>query len=506
MIDQYLKRWIWWPIRQITGVFHLLPLIAAVILVVLLTRPGQLQELYLSYLEKPQLSHLLLAMLSFALLSAVLVIAHYSLSSERIRIIFAPAGGAQDDAGLTLLQRAWAAVLALVPWAALAWGLRCAGTHLETVRSNLKAAVEPLKPYPTDIDELMNEAARLSHDALLAGILVLVAGLAVTYLIDLISRSRRGRAMKRATILSIALLFICFAIAAWLGGDLLGIQLHRSIGPLAVMALAALFLFSAASALAYLSQKAGFPALTLVVVAIGSVMLFGFSVASIAHGLWIATLAVFIVALLSRQWPVAGLAALVCALAFFTEERESRYPPASASIDFDQPTANTKQALEKQFEEWLRVRAPQAGSQKYPVFIIAVQGGGIYAAVAASQFLSVLQDRCPSFAQHVFAISAVSGGAIGATIFHALAPRPQQPAPAGCGSLSPSTVPSLKSQTEEVMLDDHFSPIVASIVPDLLGASLGRSQAVEESFIHSAGKNAREVVQQVLRDDFSKHW
>src|SRR5262249_52343224 len=88
-------------------------------------------------------------------------------------------------------------------------------------------------------------------------------------------------------------------------------------------------------------------------------MLFGFSVASIAHGLWIATLAVFIVALLSRQWPVAGLAALVCALAFFTEERESRYPPASASIDFDQPTANTKQALEKQFEEWLSAAGGQ---------------------------------------------------------------------------------------------------------------------------------------------------
>jgi len=513
MIEQ-LKRWIWWPARDITGVFHLLPLLAAVILFLLLTRPGQLQELYLSYIEKPELLPIVCAVLSFTLLSAALMIAHYSLSAERIRIVFAPAGGAQDDVALNHLQRAWAFILALVPWAGLALGLYWAGGHLGTVGHNLEAAIDPLLPQRgmpesdavlASVKEVIAGATGFAYKAWLASFFVAAAGLGVVYLLDRASRGRHSRTLKRTTILAMALLFVGFGLVAWRGGDALGIELYRWIGPLAVTALAALFLFSAAAILAYLSQKAGLPALSLVLVITGSAIILGASVGAIAYWLAIATLAMLVLAFLSRQWPVAGLAALVCALAYFTVVRENRGPPVPAATVFDQPTPKTKEALAKHFAEWLKVRRPQGDGEKYPVFIIAVQGGGIYAAVASSQFLSVLQDRCPAFAQHVFAISAVSGGAIGAAVFQALTPRLQQPAPAGCGLLSASTERSLKNQTEEIMLDDHFSPIVASIVPDLLGASLGRSRAVEESFIHSVERNAKEAAEH-LRGNFSNHW
>ena len=52
--------------------------------------------------------------------------------------------------------------------------------------------------------------------------------------------------------------------------------------------------------------------------------------------------------------------------------------------------------------------------------MVAAQGGGIYAATHALTFLSGLQDACPRFAQHMFAISSVSGGSIGSAMFAAL--------------------------------------------------------------------------------------
>ena len=56
---------------------------------------------------------------------------------------------------------------------------------------------------------------------------------------------------------------------------------------------------------------------------------------------------------------------------------------------------------------------------EYPVFILSAQGGGIYAAQNAAMFLARMQDLCPGFRRHLFAISSVSGGSIGAAVFAA---------------------------------------------------------------------------------------
>ena len=69
------------------------------------------------------------------------------------------------------------------------------------------------------------------------------------------------------------------------------------------------------------------------------------------------------------------------------------------------------------FRQWYLAREDRkeyADKQKrYPVYVVAAQGGGIYAATHALTFLTSLQDACPRFAQHMFAISSVSGGSIG---------------------------------------------------------------------------------------------
>jgi hypothetical protein len=77
------------------------------------------------------------------------------------------------------------------------------------------------------------------------------------------------------------------------------------------------------------------------------------------------------------------------------------------------------------FEDWLRSRQDLTyyaeKHQRYPVFIVAARGGGIYAASQEAIFLSRMQDQCANFSQHIFAISGVSGGSVGAALFSSLA-------------------------------------------------------------------------------------
>ncbi|MBB4375109.1 hypothetical protein GGD63_007953 [Bradyrhizobium sp. cir1] len=70
------------------------------------------------------------------------------------------------------------------------------------------------------------------------------------------------------------------------------------------------------------------------------------------------------------------------------------------------------------FREWL-LQQPRLEEAKrigeYPIFIVAAQGGGIYVANNATRFLARLQDLCPAFRQHLFAIN--DRGSVGSAIF-----------------------------------------------------------------------------------------
>jgi hypothetical protein len=71
--------------------------------------------------------------------------------------------------------------------------------------------------------------------------------------------------------------------------------------------------------------------------------------------------------------------------------------------------------------EWIASRNAHATKERpYPVFIITAEGGGIRAAYWAATVLGALQDQNPYFADHVLAMSGVSGGSVGASIFAAL--------------------------------------------------------------------------------------
>lgn len=117
-------------------------------------------------------------------------------------------------------------------------------------------------------------------------------------------------------------------------------------------------------------------------------------------------------------------------------------------------------------QSWLEGRADKAyfeeRNQPYPIFIISAEGGGQYAAYLTATFLARAQDRCPNFAQHIFAISSVSGGAIGAGIFSALSKTfAQNTTWQGCkfGDLG---VGPFEAKANAILERDFLSPVVAA--------------------------------------------
>ena len=81
------------------------------------------------------------------------------------------------------------------------------------------------------------------------------------------------------------------------------------------------------------------------------------------------------------------------------------------------PRQNTAQL----FDAWqARLKAQYPNEAKRPVFIVATEGGGIRAAYWTAAVLTSLSDTVPGFTDHLFAVSSVSGGSLGAATHRAL--------------------------------------------------------------------------------------
>jgi hypothetical protein len=152
------------------------------------------------------------------------------------------------------------------------------------------------------------------------------------------------------------------------------------------------------------------------------------------------------------------------------------------------------QPLVESFSAWVDSRVDKEAfrtrNKPYPVILVSSEGGGIYAAAHAYGTLSAIQQRCPSFSQHVFAIVGVSGGAFGNMLF-AGALDPKQTTAQGC-------TPAPASIHGAPVLADHLSPVLARLLllemwdrltPGTLFAR-DRAQVLSDSFLNSAPNKA----------------
>jgi hypothetical protein len=121
--------------------------------------------------------------------------------------------------------------------------------------------------------------------------------------------------------------------------------------------------------------------------------------------------------------------------------------------------------------------------------LVAAEGGGIRAAYWTATLLAAIQEREPSFARHVYAISGVSGGSVGALVFDAL--LAQGPGAGGKRCDAGGRVEtSLERCASHVLGEDFLSPALAALLfPDLVQRFLpfpverfDRARALEASW------------------------
>jgi uncharacterized Zn-finger protein/predicted acylesterase/phospholipase RssA len=195
----------------------------------------------------------------------------------------------------------------------------------------------------------------------------------------------------------------------------------------------------------------------------------------------------------SQFWrPIVSLfIASLCFGLFFTgtfNVREVRVLPGGGG------NAGPASDVREHARKWLNERqdAIKAADQ-YPVFIVNSDGGGVRAAYWTASLLSALQDRDSRFADHVFAISGVSGGSLGAAVFAAMVKENHEsqetPCSKGVSWRGPEHSMTWQKCAFDVLHHDFLASalarmLVADVISNLLRWEVlsDRAGALEEAF------------------------
>lgn len=168
--------------------------------------------------------------------------------------------------------------------------------------------------------------------------------------------------------------------------------------------------------------------------------------------------------------------------------------------------APQQRTIAEDFERWISDRpdGPTWPADKpYPVFIVATEGGGIRNAYITAQVLCALQAQNPAFKDHLYLISGVSGGSIGAAAYAALIAddedlRPGMSRPFGASLTEADDEvrgddlehAAITGRARRILNRDYLSPVLAkAALPDLAQRfwpfpinTLDRARALEARF------------------------
>ena len=121
-----------------------------------------------------------------------------------------------------------------------------------------------------------------------------------------------------------------------------------------------------------------------------------------------------------RRMPLLGcLLGIVVALAITKARygvREVRTVDRTTRLGFMTMTGYAKSWIEQRRREI----EESDNSAPYPIYIVTSDGGGARSSLWTATILGGLTDLRPAFSSHIFAISAVSGGSVGAAVYSAL--------------------------------------------------------------------------------------
>jgi hypothetical protein len=111
-------------------------------------------------------------------------------------------------------------------------------------------------------------------------------------------------------------------------------------------------------------------------------------------------------------------------------------------------------------QKWASVHGAGNGTVE-PLVIVATAGGGIRAAYWTGTVLGELDSRAPDFRERLFAISGVSGGSVGATVYRGLIDLSQEQFQARCPG-------GATECAQKILAADSLGPLAAAMLyPDL---------------------------------------
>jgi hypothetical protein len=127
---------------------------------------------------------------------------------------------------------------------------------------------------------------------------------------------------------------------------------------------------------------------------------------------------------------------------------------AVRSVADGEPAA--RPALHDLLRDWLDAQPP--GLERYPMYLVDAEGGGIRAAFWTASVLGELQGTIPGFERRLFSLSGVSGGSLGAAVFAALLAERRA---------GRDLIP--KQAGQQILGEDFLSPVTAAMLyPDLV--------------------------------------
>lgn len=154
------------------------------------------------------------------------------------------------------------------------------------------------------------------------------------------------------------------------------------------------------------------------------------------------------------------LIVLVAVFSGFNDNTAIRRSPSDASPP-PISLAAQRPDIGEYYQRWLvsrgAFRAPRTPADTVvPVVVVATAGGGIRAAAWTTECLLALNEAMPRFNQHLFAISGVSGGGVGAATYVAtLAGHRESPTASSA---------HLRGPLQHVITEDLISPTAASML------------------------------------------
>lgn len=163
------------------------------------------------------------------------------------------------------------------------------------------------------------------------------------------------------------------------------------------------------------------------------------------------------------KYPVlVGLLAAVLVFSRFNDNSDIRLSPVRLNTATGEPdTTARRPSVEAYYAHWLKTRHAFSDTSTLPVVVVATAGGGIRATAWTTESMIALNKQIPGFDHHVFAISGVSGGGVGAATYVAILGG-QATVPI---SQSLTSFPdSITAHLRNVVTEDLVSPTVASML------------------------------------------